>query len=164
MKVTKSTLIGINNFLFTVSDLPGVKFAYAISKNKGKLKAEMKALNDMQQQPEDFIEYEKELAKLAKKHARRDEKGNIIQQQTEDGSIGYVIEDDDVVFNAAKGKLDKEYKKAIDEFQELKKKMNEILAEEVELEDYDFHKVGFSDLPNELTANQIEGLEFMIVE
>jgi len=164
MKVTKEKLIHFNNALFEVSDLKGVKFAYAVSKNKKKLSEEMQAIDHAQKPSEDFIEYEKNLRELATKHAKRDEAGEIIHQKNEAGQIGIAIADDDVVFTKAKEALDKKYQKAIKEQEAINNKIQEILEEEVNLEVLNFHQVAISDLPEELTANQIEKLEFMIAE
>jgi len=164
MKVTKEKLIAINNNLYDVSDIKGVKFAYAVSKNKRLFETEMTALSDMQKPSEGFVEYEKTLQELAKKHARTDEKGEIEMQTAPNGAVGFVIDEDNLIFNEAKKKLDKKFKKAIDERQEVSLKIDEVMKEEIDLSALGVHKILFKDLPDELNAKEFELLEFMIQE
>jgi len=162
MKVTKSKLIAINNNLFAVSKVKGVKFAYAVSKNKRKLEEEMTALHKMQEPEPEYLSYEQELKELAKKHARRDGNNQPETQIAPNGAIGYVIDDDNLIFTESKKKLDKKYKKAISKRKESVEEMDEILNEEIDLNTFSFHNVKVSDLPNELNAEELELLEFMI--
>jgi hypothetical protein len=164
MKVTKQQLININNNLFNVSTIKGVKFAYAVTKNKKKLESEMSALSEMQKPSDSFSEYQQTLQTLARKHARRNKEGQIETQTAENGSVGYVIDDDNIIFNEAKKRLDKKFSESIKERQETEVKIQEILEEEVETDSFGFHKVLLKDLPEELNAIEIELLEFMIDE
>lgn len=164
MKVTKLQLIKINNTLFEVSDLKGVKFAYSISKNKKKLEEEMKALSDMQKPSEGFVEYEKQLRKLVEKCGKRDENNNLIKQVNERGEVGFAIHEDDLIFQKEKEILDNKFKNAIEERNKTQEKIQEILEEEIEIEEFEFHKITFNDLPTDLTANQIDLLDFMILQ
>ena len=133
-------------------------------KNKKKLETEMTALSDMQKPTEDFVEYEQTLQELAKKHARRNEKGEIEKQVAENGAVGFVIDEDNLIFNAAKKVLDKKFKKAIKERSEINKKIQEVFSEEIETDELNVHKILFKDLPEELNAKELELLDFMIEE
>ena len=57
--------------------------------------------------------------------------------------------------------MNKKFKATVKRTADLNKEYNEIMDEEVE-EQLDFHKVDFAFIPEEITAQLLDDLEFMI--
>lgn len=151
----KSELLKFEAGLNSVSNLKGVKFAYAVAKNLSKVKPEIEAIKKSSEPYENLNEYEKLRLELCEKHAKRDDKGVIITESQQ-----YVMEDIKV-FNKAFDKLRKESKEALNQRDDQIKKLEEFLKEESTLE---LHKIKIEDLPEEITAIQITGIEEMIID
>ena len=107
---------GINN----VTDLKGVKFAYAIAKNKNVLAKEIESLQKSIEGSKEFQEYDKQRVELAEKHAKK-ENGKPVSKNNE-----YVLEDSGK-FNIAFDKLKKEHQKVLDSRDKQMKEFDELL-------------------------------------
>ena len=151
----KEDLFNMLNAINKLGNVKGVKFAYALAKNKNKLMTECKIIEEaMEKLPpaleKENKEYQKKRIDLNKKHARKKDDGQpmIISGR-------YIIEDQDK-FDKEYAKLEKEYKKIIDKQQELRETNEKLLKEESE--DLKFHHIKLADVPEDITMNQLEVL------
>lgn len=156
-KFKKKDLLPLFENLQKLSNLKGVKFSYAIARNVVIVKKEVEAIEESLKPFDEFVEYEKERIELAKKHSEKDEKGNpkIIN---ENGREVFVMKDKakfDKVFEEFKIKhkvtLDKRQKQ-IDEY-------NEFLETESDIE---FFKIELSDVPEDISVEQMQGIQLLI--
>lgn len=131
--------------MLDVSGIRSVKFAYAISKNKKLIESEISSLHDS------ISEFEKERMELLKEKGKKDAKGNLLLKQFPNGIQEPIFENPD------------EVKKLVSEL-EIKHKYadyEKLLEEEIS---FDFYKIKFEDLPNELNAYQIDIIMPLISE
>jgi hypothetical protein len=119
-----ATVLSVLNSLDDVRVHP--RFAYALAKNKKKIREELEDLQmmiDARRVP-GFSEYEQKRHELCRKYSEKDEMGN---PKTQDGS--YVISDMSA-FNSEFVILKEKYKEAITEFDAILSEANKILDEE----------------------------------
>lgn len=145
------------NALDSVSELKGVKFAYVVLKNRRKLEAQIeddKSIFEEILKPSDgFKEYETKRIALCESSSEKDEEGKAITE----GDRYKIL--DMAKFNEDLSKLTEEYKESVDDRKRQIDEYNSLMEEDIEIE---FQKLGFNDLPNELTENQLRSLEFML--
>ena len=139
--------------LTSVSDLKGVKFAYAVIKNKKKIENEIKILEEIIIPNPLFEEFEKKRIVLCEVHSEKDTNGNptIIENK-------YKISDLEL-FNTELEKLRLNYKDIIDERYKQINDYNNILDEDTEME---FTKIGYIDLPINISAKELDSIDFMV--
>lgn len=130
VKNTRDYFYGLRTALNKLSDLEGVKFAYAINRNKTILDAEVKAINEAKVEKEDFQAYEKARIELVEAHAKKDKEGKPVILGNQ-----YQIADQKK-FDKEIAKLQKEHKKSLDNRQKQIDELNNFIKEEVELELY----------------------------
>lgn len=144
----KRELFGLLNGLEAVKNLKGVKFAYAVAKNKNLVKREVKLFSESNKPNEKFLEFDKKRVELCQEYCEKNENGEpVIKNNT---FIG--LEKNDA-FNKVIEELREEYKEAIDEREKQSKEYNKMLDEEIEL---DFHKVLLENVPSDITGQQLE--------
>jgi hypothetical protein len=124
------------------------KVAYAIAKNRKILETEIETLQESIKAREDFTKYNTERIELAKKHARKDEKGNPL---TKDNGGKYDIEDIDA-FEKEFETLKETHKEAIDYRQ---KQIEDFNAMEEEESKIVFHMIEESEIPENATAQEV---------
>jgi len=149
----KQDLKPLYESLEKVSGKKGVKFAYAVAKNKKLLKDEIDAIEEAKK-VDKYTEFEIKWNQLKLEYCDKDKTGNP------------KIESWRIFFNGLSKKkadeyknkweeLEKEYEWAIKEFQEKEKEVQDILKEEIKIE---LHKVKEEDLPEDLSASELEGI------
>lgn len=156
VKITRHELFNLLNMFETVKDLKGIKFAYAILKNKQKIGREIEALNKSLKPDKKYSEFEKERIKLCVKHCKKDEKGKPIIEK-----MKYIGLDKNAKFEKEVKKLQKVYKETLDNFQKLKNEYNQAIAEEI---DFEIHQIDKKDLPVDITPKQLESILLIVKE
>ena len=145
------------NALDSVSELKGVKFAFAVLKNRKKLEAQIEEDKSIFEQiltpSEGFKEYEEKRIALCESSSEQDEEGKA---KTEGDK--YVIVDMDK-FNIDLTQLTKEYQAAVEDRKNQIEEYNSLMEEDMPLE---FITLGIDTLPEELTESQLRSLEFML--
>jgi hypothetical protein len=145
------------NALDSVSELKGVKFAFAVLKNRKKLEAQIEEdktiFEEILKPSEGFKEYEEKRIALCEASSEKDEEGNA---KTEGDR--YLIVDMDK-FNEDLSKLTEEYQAAVDDRKKQIDEYNSLMEEDMPLE---FHVLNIDQLPEELTEAQLRSLEFML--
>lgn len=142
--------------LESVSKIKGVKFAYAVIKNKKAVVEELEILEKVVEVSDEYKEYEQQRVQLCEKHVDRDGDGNMI---TSDNT--YVITCNKVIFEK--------------EFDILKKSNINIITErEKQLFEYDkmlnenstilekLVKVSIDDVPTDISGDELENIFEMI--
>jgi len=151
--MNKKQLLDFERSLRDVSKLKGVKFAYAVSKNHKALITEIEALKEAEKPSDDFIEYESKRRSLCEEYSEKDKENNPIILN---GNYKII---DSIKFETEFKKLHEQNKIVIDNRKKQMKEFNDLLLESVDIK---IHKVKIEDLPEDLTAIQINGIEEMI--
>ncbi len=151
----RSELKGLHQKLEEVSNLPGIKFAYAVSKNKQSIKTELSLLQEMATASENYLKYDNARIELCKKYAKKDEKGTPILKDN-----SYDIEDREA-FDKEIEMLQKENASVMDERETQMKELETFLDEEIEFE---LHKIKLEDVPQDITSIQMDGIINIIEE
>jgi hypothetical protein len=161
MKIKRAELYKILSGLNELSNAKGVKFAYAVLKNKKAIGKELEILEELKKSSEFAIllkkeqEFQKKRLELCNKYAKKDKDGKPEIKDDE-----FVMENKDEwskIFDDLKKK--ENYDEIEKEIKKKQKEFNSLLEEEVEIES---HKIKQIDLPNEITANQLEKIELII--
>jgi hypothetical protein len=139
--------------LIDVNDLKGVRFAYAVIKNKKKIEEEIILLEEVIKPNILFEEYEKKRVSLCEVHAEKDEHNKPVIIMDE-----YKLVDLDK-FNEELDLLKNEYKEVVDERIRQINEYNKLLDEDIII---DFIKINFNELPDNITAKQLENINFMV--
>jgi hypothetical protein len=156
-------LIDVLNFkqgLNSVNSLKGVKFAYAVSKNSKKVDVEIEAFKEVQKPHKEFEAYEKERLEMCVEKSEKDENGNPIIVDLGNGQQKYKIADEVWFENFIKS-LQEQYKESIQNREQQMKDVENLLQSNIEI---DFHKVGVNDLPQDITAAQLNAIDLMIAD
>lgn len=153
--MNKKELLEFNNALKSVSDLKGVKFAYAVTKNKNNIKNEVEAIVEAQNQSDEYKEYEKERIALCEEMAIKDENG-----KPKINKFNYEIEDEKA-FEVKFDELKEKHKEAIEKREKQLEDFELLLEEAAEVK---IHKVKIEDLPNDITPKQLEGIFEMLMD
>lgn len=155
-KITFRELDVLYNGLRSVESLRGVKFAYAVAKNKRLIEQELKILENILKPKEGFNLYEKDRIAICEKYCVRDPNGKPIFDK--DGNYEILNKADaDKEFDILKEKHDfdiQDRQNQIDEFQ----KMMEVAS------DISLHTIPLSDVPQDISTKQMEGIMVMIKE
>jgi len=145
------------NALDSVSEIKGVKFAFAVLKNRRKIEYQLEEdkliFEEILKPSEGFKEYEEKRIALCENSSEKDEEGNAITE----GDRYKII--DMAKFNKDLDKLTLEYKSAVEDRKVQINEYNSLMEEDIEI---DFQKIGFNDLPEELSETQLRSLEFML--
>ena len=139
--------------LNSVSELKGVKFAYALLKNKKKIEEEIKLFEEVIKPNLEYEEYERKRIALCEVHSEKDAEGTPV-------IIGdkYKLIDVDL-FNIELDKLKSGYQEIIDERISQINEYNVILDEDI---DISFEKINFLDIPTNISPKELESIEFMV--
>lgn len=136
-------------------ELKGVKFAYALAKNKALLKTELETLQTAITPSEKYMSYEKARVALCEVHAEKDEKDKPKMEGNE-----YVITDRKK-FDKELEKLQEEHKEVITEREGQVKEFNELLEKE---SDYKPFMIEYSDVPEDISSKQMSGIVSIVKE
>ncbi len=157
----KKEIVELNRNLQTLSNLKGVKFSYAVAKNIEITKSEVIAIDKAKESDKEYLDYDKERVKLAESYSNEDEAGKpIIKLDPANGQYNYDIFDQKK-FDKDLEKLRKKHKKAIDAKKKQEEDVKKLLEEEVKI---DLHKINISDIPEEISVNQMKGIVIIIEE
>ena len=135
-------------------NLPGVTFAYAVTKNKNILKPEIVALQEAEKPSDDYIQYDKKRVEIVKKYAKKDEKGKFIIVNNQ-----YEIENLEE-FEKEFEDLQEKHSEVLEKRADQLKEVDNLLDKEV---DITLHKVNIKDIPQSITTKQLESI-FDIIE
>lgn len=159
MKMTNGKIIDLYTGLKSVGELSGVKFAYAVARNIGKLQKLVEPLMAASRPTPEFSKFQVKRTAIAKDYAIKDEKGAAMKEVV-NGVETYIIGDEkkfQIEFDALKvdnKELIKVRDAQIKEFEKL-------LDKEVEIE---LHMIKFSSVPKNITSQQMANIIPMIEE
>lgn len=146
------------NTLNEVSELKGVKFAFAVLKNRKRIETQIEGDKEIFEKiltpPDEFKDFETKRIELCVLHSDKDENGTPIIKDDQ-----YVIKDLNL-FNVELDKISETYKDVIEERKKQVDEYNSLMEEDLELE---FKKVSVDDLPDEISEKQLRNIEFMII-
>lgn len=146
--------------VYQLLDVKGEKFAYAVLKNKQKIDSAYQIWADVANKyspTEEFMAYDKDRHDLAETMAKKDEKGEPVVMQDEKGIERFDIEDKDA-FEKSLELLREKYAEAIKGREQQIADYEKEMDEEYEV---DFH--GVSEVPDTISARELEAAEFMII-
>lgn len=152
--MTKNEIVELYNNLHQIKNLKGAKFNYAIAKNINILKPEVEAIQETAKPREEFGTYDKARVELCKKHAKKDEAGEVMMKGND-----FDIEDMRA-FSKELKKLQEEHKQALDDREAQMKELDTLLKEESTIE---LHKIALADVPEDITTVQMNSI-FSIIE
>jgi len=155
MKVKRNELTKLTQAFNNVKDLSGIKFAYAITKNKRKIQQELDTLKEIFKPIAEYDKYEQDRVKLCNELCDKDENNNPVIKNNQ--FVGLEKNED---FNKKVKILQETYKSAIEERENQIKEYNTLMSEEVEIE---LHKVKLVDVPQNISSKQLESI-FVIID
>lgn len=134
--------------LNSLSNIKGIKFAYAISRNKKIISVILEPFTEIIKPSNGYNLFDKERGDLCIKHSEKDDQGKPL-------TVGdrYSIADD----SAFKSELDilrEKHSESVDEHEKKVEEYNELMEEEAE--DIKFYPLNIEHVPNEITANQLD--------
>lgn len=132
-------------------DVKGEKFAYAVLKNKNKIKSKLEKIWEKYPISVQYGLYDTQRDELAKKYSKKDEEGNPVVKGEK-----YVIENKEE-FEKELEKLKETHKDAIKEREQQIADYQKELDEESDIE---IHMV--SEVPEGISARELEAADFMI--
>lgn len=136
-----------------VKDLKGIKFAYICLKNKKKIEEEIKLFEEVIKPHPKFEEYEQQRIKLCEIHAEKDNNNEPIILKDQYKII------DQSKFENELNILKKDYIDIIEDRTDQIKEYNKMLEDNIEIE---FEKINFSEIPENISADELESINFMI--
>lgn len=145
--MTKEQLINLFYKLNKLSNLSGAKIGYVIARNRIILEKEVLAIEKMAAFSDGYMEFEVKRLELAKKMAKKDGNGQdiVINDQ-------FVMEDQ-AAFDKAFEKLKNDNKEVVKAREDQVKYYNQALKDEIEI---DFFKIKLADIPDAVTAEQMQ--------
>jgi len=153
-------ILQLYNALQDVSNLSGVKFAYAVSRNINKVKPTLNSLEEAINPKEEYKEFESKRVELAKKYAKKNENGEPVTNTDLDNNTKTYEIENQKAFQKEMTKLQKEYAQAITNREKQIEEYKNLLEEETQI---DFYKIKKENLPEDITAQQLTGI-FAIIE
>ena len=146
----------------------GNKFTYIVTKNKEAVDKEVIAMEKSKAPSPEYQKFLNEIEEVKKKHAEKDSRGKpkMLPRMMPNGNqqLHYDIKDvnnENSPFRKDVAKIEKKYIKEIED-QEVKEKdyYENFLEEESEFEPVRF--IRLSDVPKEITQNEMDGIIFMV--
>lgn len=150
-----SKIVELYNRLASVKGLKGVQFNYAIARNMAKLESEFKSLSKSQEPTPEYAKFEDARVELLKKYAKKDEKGEFVIVDN-----SYELEDK-VTFEKEYKVLKEEHKEVLDARTEQMKEYAELLDKENTIE---LHKIKFSDVPEDISTEQMVAVADILID
>lgn len=133
MELTRTRLLEIDAAMRALdTHTRGVKIAYAIAKNLGKMRSEIEAIQRAGKMSKEFTEYNTKRAEIASGFAAKNKDGEPVVFNN-----NYVIADQGGLSKAIRP-LKKEYAKAITEREKQQDELDKFLEQKVKIE---FHKI-----------------------
>lgn len=160
MNFTRENLVQIWGVLNSLAqEKTTAKGAYGIAKNKRIIETEVKSIEEAQRNqklPDGIEDFEAKRIDLCKEYCDKDKDGKPMV----DGN-SFVIIENQVVFTEKLTELREEFAEPLQARKDQDKDFREFLKEDVEI---DLHKIKIDDMPNNITGQQIEILDDIIVE
>lgn len=163
MEIDRNLLPMYRNALESVGEVKGQAFAYAVYRNLQSVKAEIKKTqNKMSLQHDPKVskadkavvaKYDKDRIPICQKHAETGEDGKYKFSETG----GYIMKDKKA-FDKELKVLKKKHEKAQAAIKKHQKSVTDYMDKKVEIKWYMFK----DDLPEDITANQLELVDFML--
>lgn len=149
MAMIKRDLFTLHQGLQSVGDFSGVKFSYAVAKNKKMVFAEIELLQESIKPINGIEEYEKKRVDLCKKYSKLDGEPAIVNNE-------YMIKpSNQKAFDKQLDLLVKEHKEDLSARKKQVDEYNKLLDEPIEL---NLHKVSIDNVPEAITPKQMEGI------
>ena len=162
-KVTRRKLMELAEAIDGVGGLSGIKFCYGVMKNSKQIMPELEALATGLKHSKRFKEYNEKRLELCEKMAKKDENGKPIKVPLPEqgrGAMTYVFTSQ-VEFDKELDKLREEYKGELEERKKLVEEYEVALDEEI---DMDYYMIEFSDVPENITSKQLNGISDLIAD
>lgn len=153
--MNNNKIIELFNALTNIKGLSGVKFNYAIAKNINLLKGEVEAIQKSYEANEDFVKYDQERVELAKKHSKKDDKGEAILINGNQFDI-----EDLKAFQNEFNILKETHKEAISNREKQLKEVEELLEKENPIELY---KIKMEEIPEDIKTEDMNAI-FILIE
>ena len=145
----KRDLFRVEAGLNSVGNLKGVKFLYAVAKNKVKISRECKALRESIQPSEEYVKYDNERLEICRNLAEKDKDGNPVM-------IGNSFKDSNQKkFDKELTKIRKNYNGAIEERKKELEDFEKFLDDKTDIE---LHLVKTENVPEGINAEQMSNL------
>lgn len=144
-----------------LSNLSGFNFVMELARNKRKAKAAIEVIEELKEELPEYLKFKTEYLKLREDFADRDEKGNPLMMNipNQPGMQTYKITEKAKEFEVEEKKLEKKYKKVLEEQQQKFIDFNNALEADCTV---DFLCVSEDAIPKNITVEQLELVEFMI--
>ncbi len=162
MNVKKRDLVILQQGIQKVGDLFGdnVRFSYAIAKNDKLIASECEAINKTIQFTPEFAEYDAKRVELAKKFAKKNEKGEALEKNNQfvmfDVNDPVEKQQEDLkLWEEAFDGLKKEYSEVLKKRDEQVAEYNKLLDGETDVKLY---MINENDLPRTITPVQLAGI------
>jgi hypothetical protein len=152
---TKSDALLLYQALNRLGNMSGVKFAYGVSRNLALLKPEIESLQKAIEATPEFMKFDEKRVELAKKYAKKDDKGEPIITNN-----NYEMENQ-VVFDEEFSALKEEYKKEFEARQAQLEEYNEMLQSE---SDVVLYKIPVSYVPETINVSQMNSIAAIITD
>jgi predicted transcriptional regulator len=159
MKFTREKVAQVYGVLSQLSEQKTTaKGAYAISKNKRLIESEVKSIQDAYSNrkiPEGVMKFEEERLEACKLFSNKDEAGEALVINSR-----FVIPPEKLEeFDKTISELSEKHAEALAEKDKLEKELADLLQEEIDLP---LHKMKFTDIPDNVSASQLDILGEMI--
>jgi len=152
-------IVAFREALNEVDYIRNKTFAYAVFRNKDILDKEIETINKLKRQPHpDYINFENERTLLCKIHCEKDENGNPILQYNPDGTQAFKIMDMQA-FNTEFAEIQVKYEDVLKDMQDAKRDFDDFMEKDSDVE---LKKVNVNDLPDDISANFLEKIKFML--
>jgi hypothetical protein len=161
MKFTRERIAQVYGILNQLSEhKTTAKGAYAISKNKRLIETEVKSIQDAysnRKVPEDVSKFEQERIETCRSFGDKNEAGEPIVLKGR-----FVIPPEKLTeFDTVISELSEKYKDALAEKEKLEQELMDLMQEEIDLS---LHVIKVGDLPDEISASQIDILGEMVAD
>lgn len=142
----KKDILQLYKGLNSLAGLRGVKFTYAVAKNLRAIQDEITSLEKSVEADEQYKAYDNARIELAKKHAKKDEKGEAMTENNQ-----FVLEDHKA-FEEEHAKVRDEYTEALAARENQLAEYKLLLDEESSVE---LHKINLSQVPEDISTEQM---------
>ena len=161
MKLKRREALELVAALDAVSNLSGIKFAYAMAKNVKLIASEVEDMQAGLKPSKRYQEYDNKRVEICKEHSKKDDNGKPVMMPLGRGQQGFAGLEDNPEFEVAVEALREEYKSELDEREQLVAEYETALDEDIEL---DVYTVNLSDVPEDITTGQLKGIIDLVVD
>ena len=157
IKITRQSLFNLLPTFETLKDLQGAKFAYAVVKNKEKIKREVIEFNKTStpKPTKEYQEWEKARISVCQEHCTKKDNKPVIENNK------FVGLEKNPKFEKVLNKLKVKFKETLGDYQKQVSEYRKKLAEEIE---FDVHTINKRSLPEKISPKQLEAIMPLIKE